>query len=422
MKKDIIFSYFAEAIVLISGLLIFKVVLHYFGKDGFSIFALTRRSTSFLLPALLMGLSVGIPRYMAIACSTGNTKRGDTYLISGTSLLILVLFGFSLCLLFAKDTVAFLIFGSSQYSGYILPVVVMLFGYAAYTSIYSYLRGKLAITIASVFKSVNMGILPLVSCIFASSVGQLLIIVGSSMVCFSVFVFIIILRRLSFAREQYIPCTRDLFKYGIQRVPGDFCMAGILALPVFATAHFAGVTQAGYVAFNITILNMLGMTFAPIGLILLPRASDLFARKEYAAIMIYIKRTAILALIIGGSFFIIIEVFTKQVLGLMFASVNEDMIQIARIMMITSLTLPLYVSQRSLLDAFYERPVNTINILKASFILGIFFLPGLFCALSTYYIALVFSLTYALLALLTIRELITINRSAIKHLTAKMSH
>jgi O-antigen/teichoic acid export membrane protein len=404
LKKDFIVSYISEAIVLCSSVFIFKIIANYFGDVAFSEFALTRRSVSLLLPALMMGLSVGIPRYMAIALAKGSERDSNNYLFSGAFLLFFSLLFFGSIVLFFKSTVALLIFGRDGYVHYIYPIIIVLSGSITFTFLYSYLRGKLKITTAGLCKAINLGFFPIVSCIFASSVAEQMMVQGLAMLCFSLITLGFILAKIKIKFDQIILCTRKLFKYGIQRVPGDFCIGGIHSIPAIATAHFVSVEHAGFIAFGITILNILSAAFSPVGLILLPKSSELFAKKEYATLKVYVKVLVIISIATGGIFLLIIEAFTYPILNTFVSNPSYDMVISIRIMMLAALALPLYVSLRSVLDAFYVKALNTINIYKSAAFMAIFLMPGLWMPLSFLYIASTFSLTYILLGYFTFRE------------------
>ena len=107
MKKDLILTFFAESIVLISGLLVYKFAANLVGKDDFSQYALCRRTVSFILPALLLGLTVGMPRYIAFASLDNECQHHNKYFLAGISVLFTNVFFFTFFLNMFKDFFAF---------------------------------------------------------------------------------------------------------------------------------------------------------------------------------------------------------------------------------------------------------------------------------------------------------------------------
>jgi len=87
MKKDLLLTFFAEFVILISGLLVYKFAANLVGKDAFSQYALCRRAIAFTFPALIMGLGVGIPRYIAYASTNSEYQHPDRYFLAGISVI-----------------------------------------------------------------------------------------------------------------------------------------------------------------------------------------------------------------------------------------------------------------------------------------------------------------------------------------------
>jgi O-antigen/teichoic acid export membrane protein len=408
MKKDIFFSYLAEVIVVLSGFFVFKLVAHYFGTEGFSAFALSKRTISFILPGITLGLGVAIPRYMAIAYSTGKNRKGDSYIAGGTLLLFALLVIFSFTILVFENTASFLFFGSKEYITFMIPIVVMLAGLILFSCIYGYFRGRLLIIFAGIYKAVSLGLFPLFACMVANSVEQQMLFQGFLMTGFSGLIFIMGYKKIRPEKKTVFSCTKEIASYGLKRIPGDFCISGIIAIPAILSAHLYGIVEAGFVAFGITILNILSAAFAPIGLILLPKVSELFVQKKYNEIRIYIKRLVVVSLLAGISFFIISELATKFLLELIVGEANNEMVSVQRYMMLASLFIPLYISLRNINDAIYERAANAANIYKASLFMVTMLAILYFAGLSIKYLAIIFAMTYCMLSVLTIKDVIFI--------------
>ena len=74
MKNKYVITFATEFVVLISSLLVYKLAAIVLGNTGFSEYALSRRILSFIQPAVLMGLTVGIPRYMGYHSTASREK------------------------------------------------------------------------------------------------------------------------------------------------------------------------------------------------------------------------------------------------------------------------------------------------------------------------------------------------------------
>ena len=122
MKKDFIITFLTEFIVLASGILVFKFASAYLGDDGFSEYALSRRVLSFIQPVLVLGLTIGIPRYISFRTEETTKKDPDTYFVGGLCLMIVSAVCGSLILYILRDYIAFLFFGNSDYAHLVYPI------------------------------------------------------------------------------------------------------------------------------------------------------------------------------------------------------------------------------------------------------------------------------------------------------------
>jgi len=411
MKKDLLLTFFAEFIILITGLLVYKFAANLVGKDAFSEYALCRRTISFMFPALVMGLGVGIPRYIAYASSNSEYQHPDKYFLAGISVLFTSVIFFILLLNLFREPFAFLFFGNSEYAGFILPISIMIIGLTLNIACYSYYRGKLLMGKANTLQIINSGIIPVLAFLIQKDIIHILTLTGLFWIFTSTGALIMILKTLKWDKsESLTPAIKELLSYGIQRVPGDFGMAALISLPAIITAHLAGIKEAGYVAFGTTILNMTGSVFAPVGLVFLPKASQLIASKDIGRLKEYIKKLAILTLLLTLAGLIIFEIFADEIIKIYLGKGFNDLVFIARIIMLGCLASTFYVSMRSILDAYYFKAVNTKNIIISLAI----FLTGalLIYMLNGSYVILVSSFVVGLyiLGILTLFDILKLLR------------
>lgn len=405
MKRDYIYTFIAEFIVLFSGLIVYKLAVNVLGKMGFSEYAISKRAISFAQPVLLMGLGVGIPRYIAYSSSNQNSKKPDAYFIGGFSALILAGIIFTSIFNLFKNKFGFLIFGNSNYAYLIFPINLMLLGLVLHSSCYSYFRGKLLILKANFLQLINLGIVPLFVFLIAETTQQVLLSNGLLWIMVSSVVLITIIRNLRFKDINIFHSTKELISYGIQRVPGDFGMAALLALPAILTAHISGVVEAGNVAFGISLLNMAGAVFAPIGLIFLPKASQIIANKDFDLLRQYIKKILKITLVLTSLGLVFFEIFADIIIKLYLGKTFFDLVLTTRIIFVGSLAYTIYVAMRSIIDAYYVKAINTVNIfislLIFLFITGI----GLLFTKSYIYIVCCFVFVLFILGSLTLMEI-----------------
>jgi len=164
--------------------------------------------------------------------------------------------------------------------------------------------------------------------------------------------------------------VKELLRFGIQRVPGDFILMAMLALPASFVAHANGIKAAGFVAFGISMLTVIGAVFAPFGLILLPKAGTLLAagrngelrRQVWLLTVVTLAVSSVLAVAIASG----AETLMRLYLGADFAQGAG----ILRLVLLAAVPYSLYTVVRNVIDAFHELGITTL-ILAAGF--------GIFC-------------------------------------------
>jgi O-antigen/teichoic acid export membrane protein len=361
MKKDYIITFITEFMVLICGILVYSVATRTLGKEGFSEYALSRRTISLIRPALLLGLSIAIPRYIAYK-STLDKKTSDSYFWVGLFLVFCATAVFLLVFIFFKKPFSFLLFGSSEHFYLIFPISLTLIGLMVHSLCYSFFRGKLMMSNANLLQMINMGIIPLFSVAIGENTVEALIITGAMWSGISFVFLFFIIKNLNFPFSNLLFYAKELLSYGIQRVPGGFGEAALFAIPATLSTHMVGMEKAGYVAFSLALLHMVGAVFAPIGLILLPKASQLIAKGDAMLLKYHIikilKITSVLTLI-GVIFF---EIFADKIIYFYLGKSFADTVLMTKIIMLASLPYAIFVVMRSVIDAYYKKALNTLNV------------------------------------------------------------
>jgi O-antigen/teichoic acid export membrane protein len=362
LKKDLAITFATEALVLLCGLLTYKEANLHLGHMGFPIYALCRRTHSLVFPALAIGATVSIPRYIAFN-KVKSEEHADNYFRAGVLLLTATTLPFVLVANAFPAFVAQIFFNDTKLFGLVLPLSVMMAGYSCHSLCYAYYRGHTRMHVTNVLQLINIAIVPLIAVILCTEVRTVLLYTGVAwLVVAGATLLAGILPRVKggFSTGP----LREIFGFGIQRVPADFGAAALLGLPATLTAHYVGVVAAGHVAFGISLLNMSGAVFAPIGLVLLPKASAAIARKEWNVLKKYMKVIllgSLLASLCGTLFF---EAFARQILTLYLGTgVQEGIVAATRVVMVGAVPYGIYVASRSIIDAFFNKSLNTLNII-----------------------------------------------------------
>jgi O-antigen/teichoic acid export membrane protein len=400
-------TFATEFTVLISQLLVYKLAAHFLGSTGFSEYAVARRTISLIYPVPLLGMAVALPRYIAHATGAGQAPRSARYFgaavwCMGCGLLLCVL----LMNLF-PGTFAYLFFAGRQYASLVLPLSILLTGLVLHALVYSYFRGKLEIGQANLLQIVNFGLVPLIAfLVFNGSVRAVLF----SMAILTTIVACVTLTftPLRHMAEGVIPEAKELLRYGVQRIPGDFGHMALFALPVTFVAHWRGVQEAGYVAFGISALNMIGAMFTPLGLILLPKASRMLAGGDHDELRKHVWQIAKITVLVSVSMTVLLEAFAGTLIDLYLGPNFSEAATVLRILVVAAVPYSLFAVLRNLVDAYHHNAVNALNLAIALFsFLAVSFAGKLFLwPAPQILVAFVFSVI--LLALLTCTEAVNI--------------
>jgi len=280
----------------------------------------------------------------------------------------------------------------------------MLFGMILHSAVYSYLRGRIKMLIANSIQLINLGIIPLIVFIFNKELIRILIFTGIAWIAISGLFIIVIVAKLHFERNLFRESVRKLLNYGFQRIPGDVGIAAFFLIPAFMTAHIADFTTAGHVAFGVSLLNMVGGAFGPICLILLPQASHFIVKGEMNLLRKTADKILFWTILVTGLGLLIFEIFAESLINLYLGETFHDIILITRLVLLGSFGYTVYISLRSILDAYYIKAVNTKNIF-ISFVIFCILLIILWLFTDDYiFILLCFVISMLVLGILTLLD------------------
>ncbi|MBI2820301.1 MAG: hypothetical protein HYX73_10005 [Acidobacteria bacterium] len=297
-----------------------------------------------------------------MAHAEGDTKSTGAYFSSALFSVGLAALAAAAIMNWQRSWMAFLFMGSDQFAFLIPAISVAFIGITLHSLCYAYFRGTLEISHANILQMVNMGVVPLlVFSVWRTTVEEVMYALGICWVTGSLIAMLFIPTRHTIA--SMVPAIKQLLRYGLPRVPGDFAMMGFLALPVTLVAHLSGVREAGYAAFGISVLTAIGSVFTPVGVVLLPQASRLVAKGALQEF----KRNTLHLLKLGTGLALLItlagEILAGPLITLYLGPEFFGMVGIFRIVILAALPYATYILLRNVIDAVHVRPVNMFNIL-----------------------------------------------------------
>jgi len=360
--RKILFTYLSQAIILVAFFYVYRLIGIHFGPKGVGEYSLVKQVIGVLNPLLLLGLGMGLPRYVAMA---RNKEQRSAYIKAGWAAAIFTLI-FLIVINVAKESFVKIFFGSIKYIHLVLPFSLFLAGFVIHNIVYSYFRGRLWAKTFGLFQVINIALVPLIVLIFFKdiTIDRLITLIG--IITFA----ISLVFSLFFARELFMPVgkmqlrssLKDLFRYSILRIPGSFVLVGFFSLgPIFA-AHFVPIEEVGYLSVSQRLLSLGATAIAPLGLILLPKVSSMIIQKRYSEIkenLNYLINASIqLSIFISFQLILFADTIIYYWLG-------PEFLDAAPIMRIVSCSIFFYLFYRtvgSIIDATKTRPINTINL------------------------------------------------------------
>ena len=276
MRRDLLITFANNALSFICRVSVYRLAARWFGPVGFGEYALARRGASFLQPVLLMGLGVGLTRYIAISpAKADNGTKQASYIVAGYGSVLLFSLLVIACAGLMPGVLGKAVFGKPGYEGYVLAIAFLGESYLVCSLVFAYFRGNGRFVEANIFSTLSDGIVPIAALLCISSVKTALEGTAAGAFLVALVFSLPVVRAVvpCLKNIEWTSSLKELLRYGLARVPGDISMAGFRALPVFLVSNLFGVTEAGYVAVGISMVDMVGEVFAPIGLITLPKMS-----------------------------------------------------------------------------------------------------------------------------------------------------
>ncbi len=405
MRTQLAWTMVTELLVTISGILILKLAASLLGPVGFGEYSLSRRAVGLLYLPLVMGLGIAAPRYIAIA--RAGAMEGFTESAFATAALtagLLPPFAIALLLNVAPGFGATLLFGRAELAYLVPPATLALAGIALHSMVYAVYRGRSEMRFANVLQIIDLAIVPpLAFAISKPDAASVLTMTGLAWILVSTIglLHILFLERAAwggFARmRQHLAM---LLRFGLPRVPGEFALVGLFAIPSLIAVRAHGIVEAGQFSAALSVLTMAAGAFAPVGLVVLPRASAQAATGDYAGL-----RKLVLQILIGGILLatlgvvigeLLIPVFIRWYFGAAFVPA----IPYFRAVLLGTIPYAVYILMRSILDALDVKALNSRNLIITLSVVVILCLVNR----SLMWLSASIVASLVLLALLTLRD------------------
>lgn len=350
--------YLSNAAALLAGLAVYHLAGRNFGPEGFAEYALARRATNLLAPALMLGIGIALPRQLAMLPEP-TAKRGSRLFFVAVAIVSAACLAFGLLVSAFPRLFSEAFLGDAGLAALAVPLVLYLVGLSWHSALWAYFRGTFRFRAASLLDICNLAVIPLLGfAVAGQSAVQLLTFVGIANAGVALAVSA---RWLRPSPTEFRADGASLLAYGLPRVPGDFALGAMLALPSLAVAQICSIEEAGHIAFGNTMLALAGTAVAPFSAILLPQSSRLIAAGRIAdlrrSVHLTVRVFVFLALAGLAAVEIWMGVIVEKYLGAEFLPGVPHL----RLLAYSVLPYVIYCSLRSVVDAGNKDAVNARN-------------------------------------------------------------
>jgi O-antigen/teichoic acid export membrane protein len=357
-----------EIMVTISGILLLKFAASLLGPTGFGEYALSRRAVGLLYLPLVMGLGVAAPRYIAIARAGAMSEFSEGAFATATLTVgLLPAFAVVLLLNLAPSLASIALFGTTTLAPLVPPATIALAGIALHSMVYAVYRGRSEMGFANTMQLINLGLVPLTA--FRVSQHTAAAVLTTTGIAWLAVSGIALLHVLYRERKDWrgLATMKQhlgvLLRFGLPRVPGEFALVGLFAIPSLLAVRSQGVIAAGQFSAALSILTTAAGAFAPVGLVILPRASAQAAIGDMAGLRRLVLRILGLGILLATIGVVVGELLIPPFVTWYFGAAFVPAIPIFRTALLGAIPYAVYILMRSILDALDVKAVNSRNLI-----------------------------------------------------------
>ena len=405
MRAQLAWTLVTELCVAIAGILLLKVAASLLGAVGFGEYALSRRAIGLMYLPLVLGLGIAAPRYIAIARAGAMAGYSESSFATATLAAGLIPTLAVVALLnLAPEWASLILFGTESLARLIPAATLALAGIALHSVVYAIYRGRSEMVFANTMQIIDIAVIPLAAfALVRSDAASVLAATGTGWLIVSGVALLQVLYRGRGGSSEAATLRehlRVLLRFGLPRVPGEFALVGLFAIPALIAVRTHGILVAGQFSAALSVLTMVSSAFAPVGLVILPRASAQVATGDIAGLKHLTLRLLGGGILLATAGVIVGELVIPPFVRWYFGEPFLPAIPVFRACLIGAIPYAIYILMRSILDALDVKALNSRNLLIALAVVVVLSLA------SSAILWMSFSLVVALavLAALTLRD------------------
>lgn len=379
-NKDVIINFACQIVVLIMTFLMNKVISILAEPAGYTLFSLFNKVSSVFSFVMAFSLGIAVPRY--ISMSHALSKIDEEYCVFSESLKICVSISLAIaCVLFVfKGFFANLLFDSDN-TVFIDVMIFTSFSTALFTLACGYFRGLNRYIAFSVMQICSALIGFSVSYFVKKSINHyffmksVLVFVLSFACIIYFYRYYKIRQSKNISSEKFRKTRKELLKYCIPRVPGEFVLFAFSAVPLLIMNKRFGLLSSTGFAAGVTIIGAITPFFGMIGTILLPYVSKsiVAGQEERQQLNHRISILLLIYVVIGFCATAGVLILPKLVVWFFFTSDYFVYIRQIQIMCISILPQAIYYLLRNPIDAAFCFPFNSVMLVISFSVMIVFF-------------------------------------------------
>lgn len=338
-KKDYIVTLLSSVLVSTFIFFLLKLILYFYGEDGLNDFLIIKRYQSFLVPILLLGYGVTLPKFIA-----QNKLDFQTIGFSLTSSVV------------GATVLSILVY---KYNAHLFLAFCFSISVLLASLYYSILRGFSQFLGGAVINITFIIAIPSISLVLVNSIPSFIFVNLFLSLLWGLTIILLSWRtlkeKLPKAKENTIRLP-EFFKQSITRVPGDLFNQSLMLLPIQVCLWRDEFQRAAYISLALSFVAATSILLRPISTILLVSTAkqQLSDEQLFKSANIYILMCVILSLVY--------LCFTRLIN--MFYYEDNEFLTILQNLTIATFFYGLYVVLRSYVDVFYVQPILTyINLI-----------------------------------------------------------
>ena len=399
-SKFFIYMLIAQMLFMLSNLFINYKIEKIWSVEGFATYNLLKRFGSFIVFPLVLGVGIGIPRYISFLKNGKNNKsQGLEYLFAGLVIFCITFIAFLVLILLFPGLILSS-FKKSDSNSILIVVALFVFSQGVFVIISSFFRGKIQFGRSSLLNVLVLSLLPTLIVFFSDTIFDYFLYYAILTIASLTFIigFNIYKNSISYRRTKFK--VRQLIHYGAPRVIGDAILFSLDFIPIYIVSIFISLEESGYLSLSFMFFKLASVSFDLIGSLILPVYGKGFKKESSAA---FIKKVNIL-LLISSSLALLASVvgyFLIPYLIVTFFSSLSNAILASQYIFIAFPFYVVFTILKNVLDIISHKAYNSLIQMVGFVAMGLTLFYGIYQKEWFYYRTLTIIIPYFVLGVLT---------------------